>query len=58
MTKVICQRWAIVNFRKNNIEIGNLGWFTNYSRDDVLEFCKVKRIMIDEDEDVKVVEEY
>ena len=57
MNKVICQRWAIVNFRTNK-EVGNLGWFTNSSRDDVLKFCSKKRIQIDEDEDVKVVEEY
>lgn len=57
MNKVVCQRWAIVNFRTNK-EVGNLGWFTNSSRDDVLEFCSKRRIQIDEDEDVKVVEEY
>jgi len=57
MNKVVCQRWAIVNFRTKR-EVGNLGWFTNSSRDDVLKFCSEKRIQIDEDEDVKVVEEY
>ena len=57
MNKVLCQRWAIVD-RETNSEIGNLGWFTNSSRDDVLEFCNKRRIQIDENEDVKVVEEY
>jgi len=57
MTKVICQRWAIVDLRTKK-EIGNLGWFTNSSKDDVLRYCSEKHIQINKGEDVKVVEEY
>jgi len=57
MSKVVCQRWAIVDTETNK-EVGNLGWFTNSSKDDVLQFVNRNKIQIEEGEDIKVVEEY
>jgi len=57
MSKVVCQRWAIVDTETNK-EVGNLGWFTNSSKDDVLQFVNRNKIQIEEGEDIKVVEEH
>lgn len=56
MSKVICQRWVIVD-KETNKEVGNLGWFTNSSKDDVLQYAKNNGIKIEEGEDIKVIEE-
>jgi len=55
MSKCTYGRWAIIN--KEGHEFGNLGWFTNSDKADVLAYCKEHDIKIQEGEDVKVVEE-
>lgn len=55
MTKTICQRWAIT---KDGLELGTLGWYTNSSKEEVLQHAKNNGIKIEEGEDIKVMEEY
>jgi len=55
MSKCTYGRWAIIN--KEGHEFGNLGWFTNCDKADVLAYCKEQDIKIQEGEHIKVVEE-
>jgi len=55
MAKCECGRWAIIN--KEGHEFGNLGWFANCDKVDVLAYCKEHDIKIQEGEHIKVVEE-
>lgn len=55
MAKCTYGRWAIIN--KEGHEFGNLGWFANCDKVDVLAYCKEQDIKIQEGEHIKVVEE-
>lgn len=54
MSKCTYGRWAIIN--KEGHEFGNLGWFSNCDKADVLSYCKEHDIKIQEGEHIKVVE--
>lgn len=54
MSKCEYGRWAIVN--KEGKEVGNLGFFTDSDKVDVLAYCKEKEIKIEKGEHVKMVE--
>ncbi len=55
MSKCEYGRWAIIN--KEGHEFGNLGWFSNCDKVDVLAYCKEHDIKIQKGEHIKVVEE-
>lgn len=55
MSKCTYGRWAIIN--KEGHEFGNLGWFSNCDKADVLSYCKEHDIKIQKGEHIKVVEE-
>jgi hypothetical protein len=54
MAKCDYGRWAIIN--KEGHEFGNLGWFTNSDKADVLAYCKERDIKIQEGEERTLLE--
>lgn len=55
MAKCTYGRWAIIN--EEGHEFGNLGWFSNCDKADVLAYCKEQDIKIQKGEHIKMVEE-
>lgn len=54
--KFKCERWAIVD-KGSDKELGTLGWYTNSSKEEVLQHAKNNGIKIEKGEDIKVIEE-
>lgn len=54
--KFKCERWAVID-KGTGKEIGTLGWYTNSSKEEVLQHAKNNGIKIEEGEDIKVMEE-
>ena len=52
-----CERWAIID-KANGNQIGDLGWYTNSSKEEVIKHANNNGIKFEEWEDVRVVEEY
>ena len=54
--KCICQRWAVID-KESGKELGTLGWYTNSSKEEVLQHAKNNGIKIEEGEDIRVMEQ-